>query len=455
MKLVLQFTGSYNTASGGVEVCNENALVPSPEHGQFAYCISLLWNHCFYFEVESYLPMNVLIAVVSSTIQLSGVSRHAANLARCLLTRNDIKAVHLVVAEWQYESICGVVPHEDARLHIHTVSIGRGTIERNLWYYWKLPALAALLEVDIVHLAYPSPLKRHAYHCPTVVTLHDLYPYDIPGNFGFPKVFFNRLILQQCLHAAAAIACISESTLRQLKRYTTASVVQKAATISNCVEVGPPIAGKSPLPSWNGEQFLLCVAQHRRNKNILVALRVFHRLLHNGEVDRASLFVLIGIEGPETARIHRFIEASGLSGHVVLLHGVSDAELQWCYKHAELLLAPSIIEGFGLPVAEAMLHRCRVVCSDIPAFREVGGSYCHYADLQPSPEDAFVHAIRLARKDLKFRPADTDRFSAPGIADAYLELYHGLRKRSFGAASRKLINAVSSPEGKGHFERLK
>jgi hypothetical protein len=76
--------------------------------------------------------MNVLIAMVAATTQLSGVSRHAANLTRCLLTRADVESVHLVVAEWQYESICGVVPHEDPRLHIHTIDIGRGTIERNL-----------------------------------------------------------------------------------------------------------------------------------------------------------------------------------------------------------------------------------------------------------------------------------------------------------------------------------
>jgi glycosyltransferase involved in cell wall biosynthesis len=167
------------------------------------------------------------------------------------------------------------------------------------------------------------------------------------------------------------------------------------------------------------------------------------------------LFVLIGIEGPETARIHRFIETNGLSARVVVLHGVSDAELQWCYKHAELLLAPSIVEGFGLPVAEAMLHHCRVVCSDIPAFREVGGSYCHYADLQPSPEDAFVHAIRLARKDLKLRAANTERFSAPHIASAYMELYHELRKRSSGLASRKHKSPLPSSESEGHLERLK
>ena len=56
-------------------------------------------------------------------------------------------------------------------------------------------------------------------------------------------------------------------------------------------------------------------------------------------------------------------------------------ELQWCYRKCELLLAPSSIEGFGLPVAEALLAGCRIVCSDILAFRELEGKNCHYVPL--------------------------------------------------------------------------
>ncbi len=400
--------------------------------------------------------MKIVIAVVSSATHLSGVSRHAANLARCLLTRADVRAVHLIVARWQYDSLYEALPQDDPRLHIHSVSLGASALSRNLWYYLKLPVLAKQLKADIVHLAYPVPLNRRAFHCSTVVTLHDLYPYDIPANFGFPKVLVNRLILRQCLCSADAIACVSESTLRQLDIYAPRLELQKAVTIYNCVEPGPPMATQSPLPSWHGEPFILLVAQHRRNKNILLALQVFHRLLRSGEICSTGLLVVIGIEGPETVRIHRFIHDAGLTRHVILLHGVSDAGLQWCYGHCELLLAPSIIEGFGLPVVEAMLHRCRIVCSDIPAFREVGGTYCHYVKLQPSAsaEDAFVHAIELARENINHRVPVTDRFSSPHIADAYLQLYTRLRNGCFASGTCSHCHLVPLLEREGNYERL-
>ena len=380
--------------------------------------------------------MKIVIAAVASSAYLSGVSRHAANMARCLLGRAEVSAVHLVVAPWQYDSMLGALPHTDPRLHLHRVAIGKGVVSRNLWYYSDLPILAAQLNADIVHLAYPVPIRRGSFDCPVVVTVHDLYPYDIPSNFGFPKVFFNRLILQWCLRAVDTIACVSESTSLRLGIYSSRHVGGKAVTIYNYVEADRHIAERRPLPAWDGSPFFLCVAQHRRNKNVVFAMRVFERLLRSGDIDSATRLVIIGIEGPETPRICRFIRDRGLARQIVLLHGIDDSELHWCYGHCELLLAPSIIEGFGLPIVEAMLHHCRVVCSDIPSFHEIGGSYCHYSALT---EEAFVDATRKALKSVKSRTAEVDRFSGARVAMAYLQLY------------TRLLNSRPAMAGDSHY----
>jgi len=369
--------------------------------------------------------MKIVIALASHSAHFSGVQRHAINLTHCLISRPEIAEVHMVSAPWQESLVRDSAPTGDPRLHVHIASIGDNAFSRNRWFYSQLPRLAAQLHADIVHLAYPVPMRRGAFSCQTVVTLHDLYPYDIPKNFGFPKVLFNRLLLQQCLRRADAIACVSQCTLSRLQSLSP-KLSQKATVINNSVA---PYAGPdtetSPL-EWGNHPFLLCVAQHRRNKNILLVLQVFERLLTSRQIPSTTQILIVGIEGPETPAIKNFIAKSGLTQRVVLLSGISDSQLQWCYRNCSVVLAPSIVEGFGLPVAEAQLAGCRIVCSDIAAFRELGGTSCHYVPIGPMQVEAFTDAVCAALRVPVPEPLLLPQFSQSVIAEAYVQLYRSL-----------------------------
>lgn len=391
--------------------------------------------------------MKVVIGLTSSSGQLSGVQRHAINLARCLLTREQITAVHLIAAPWQMDFVHDASPRDNPRLYLHTAAVRNTSLSRNTWYYTELPRIAACLDADIVHLGYPAPLHKRAYHCPTVVTLHDLYPYDAPDNFGFPKVLFNRLVLRQCLQAADAIACVSGSTLARLEGIEPELALEKAAVIYNCVEAQPRISVHSPLPGWNGKPFLLCVAQHRRNKNILFLIRVFERLLRSTQLAAGTRLIIVGIPGPETDAILRHIAAAKIADRVTLLNGLSEEELQWCYRNCELLLAPSLMEGFGLPVAEALLAGCRVICSDIPAFRELGGDRCVYVPPNSDAERRFADAICAGIRERPCEPVALPQLSAPVIAEQYLQLYRSLLDPASAFDTCSLCASMRTSEG--------
>ncbi len=373
--------------------------------------------------------MNVVIALASSSGQLSGVQRHALNLASCLLTRPEIAEVHLVAAPWQQSFLEDAGLSCNSRLHLHAAPIGNSFVSRNLWFYSGLPSLASRLNADIVHLAYPAPLRRRAFACPVVVTLHDLYPYDIPKNFGFPKVFFNRAILRQCLSQSDAIACVSASTLARLKIFNERLAQNKARVLFNAVQFQGSPTANVPLsgpPNFDPQHpFLLCVAQHRRNKNILLALRTFERLLRNHNLKPHTRLLIVGIPGPETPTIQDFIAKHGLARQVLLLNGIPEAQLQWCYRNCAALLAPSTIEGFGLPIAEAHLAGCPIVCTDIPAFQELAGDGCHFFSLGQMEEEGFATAVLTALNHPRPKPANLPQFSADAIG-----LYRSLSSSS-------------------------
>jgi glycosyltransferase involved in cell wall biosynthesis len=373
--------------------------------------------------------MNLLITAMSSATGPSGICRHAYNLVRCAASRKEVLQITLAVGKWQKSYFQNSFRLEDAKLTIVPVDISNDAFARNLWHLRELPSLADGIAADIVHLSFPVPIRRSTLRCPVVVSLHDLYPYDEPDNFGFPKVFFNRVFLQQCLKEVDCVACVSEATLSRLKMRFPRVAHRKAVVVHNCVTIR---SKELRLPACEWCQFVLMVAQHRANKNIRLALQVFDELQQREKISKQTLLLLVGNGGPETAAIKAAIKQRALEKRVKLIAGVSDGELRWLYENCELLIAPSSMEGFGLPVVEGLLCGSRVVCSDIPAFREIGGGACHYFDLHAeSASSAMIAAICNALAE-PARPAKRlDRFSLENIAGEYAALYMQLRKDAF------------------------
>ncbi|WP_433964674.1 glycosyltransferase [Tunturiibacter gelidiferens] len=181
--------------------------------------------------------MNILITALSSSTGPSGICRHAYSLACCAASRKEISQVTLVVGKWQESYFRHSFRMGDGKLSIVVANIHNDAFARNLWYLWELPKLANAVAADIIHLSFPVPIRRAIINRPVVVSLHDLYPYDEPDNFGFPKVYFNRAFLQQCLREVDLITCVSETTLSRLDTRFPMVARKKAVVVYNCVNI--------------------------------------------------------------------------------------------------------------------------------------------------------------------------------------------------------------------------
>jgi glycosyltransferase involved in cell wall biosynthesis len=353
----------------------------------------------------------------------SGICRHAANLARCLCSIEEIERVTLVVGSWQQGYFKNELHLSDPKLEIIPVNIINRSISRNWWFHASLPKLAAHLKADLVHLGYPMPVSRSLFACPVIATIHDLYPFQIPDNFGRAQAYFNRAFFRLCVRNADKLVCVSDQTLRDLNRRIPRHLSEKALRIHNSLQLSQRTRERS-LERCFEWPFILTVAQHRKNKRLDLLIRSFALLRRRGDVPQNMRLVVIGSEGPESASLKSLIGAFHISNSVVMLSGLLDSELEQAYRDCLAFVVSSEAEGFCLPLLEALAMGCRVACSDLPVLREVAGESCTWFDSRSAcPVEALADAISRAMSFTGRPVVDLGRFSRKNIAKQYEELY--------------------------------
>jgi glycosyltransferase involved in cell wall biosynthesis len=397
--------------------------------------------------------MKVVIAALSAPAQQNGVSRHAINLVRALLCRQNVATIHLLAGTWQSELFRNALSHADERLHMHWFSLPGVNLSRLLWYLRELPRIARRFEADVIHLTFPAPVPSKTVSCPIILSLHDLYPFQVPKNFGVLKSILARKTVERCIRKVDAIACVSKNTRDQLAEWFPVEA-RKAVVIPNVIDSEMSLSPAREPEPLQGRNFILCVAQHRRNKNVPLAISVFEKAIRTGVLSAGTRLVVVGIQGPETLKIQSRIKELNLQGKVLLWSGIPEVELRWCYENCILLMAPSTIEGFGFPIVEGILAGCRIVCSDIPAFREVGGDRCRFVPWEGDAIEVYTAAIREILEQPKPRPAMLSHLSAAVVGRQYSELYQSLfcsRLPEFGILQQPEITGESGAPIVSHF----
>lgn len=133
----------------------------------------------------------------------------------------------------------------------------------------------------------------------------------------------------------------------------------------------------------DGDPVYLMVSTIEPRKNHAYLLDAFERLWAKGSKARLCIIGRVGWKCDEL--MERIRQHSELNGRLFMFNELNDRGLEHAYAHARALVFPSFVEGFGLPLVEAMQRKLPVMASDIPVFREIGGDFVAYFDLD-SPE---------------------------------------------------------------------
>ncbi|TFC19210.1 glycosyltransferase family 1 protein [Cryobacterium algoritolerans] len=254
---------------------------------------------------------------------------------------------------------------------------------------------ARRLGADLIHC--PANLGPAWSPVPVVLTVHDLLPFRhpeyVPGAYS--RVL--RAMIRLAARGARRILTVSAASQGDIVRYL--RVPESRIDVVPLAGHGP---GASPAPLPRLPRQLLAVGNRMPHKNFPMLLAAL-ALVPEGT--RPQL-VVTGSHGDDP--LAPVVATLGLKPWVSLRGWLHPDELDRLYAESSLIVFPTLFEGFGLPVLEAMSRGCPVVCADIPVLHEVAGDAAVYV----SPHDAGALAATIGR--LLDDPAELARRSNLG-----------------------------------------
>ena len=235
-----------------------------------------------------------------------------------------------------------------------------------------LRGFARNLHPDVYHLTYFDDTPRLGKR--RVITIHDMtyerFPHFFRHNDTTPSE------KQKAASIADGIVCVSECT-RQDVCDMMKIPMEKTTVVYHANTLHCSVTPNNPF----GYPYILYVGKRGAYKNFGTLLQAYV----NSKRLRSEYHLLcFGSEKVTTAE-HKFLASYKIAHRVRFVHG-DDELLAQCYAHASILAYPSLAEGFGIPLLEAMYYGCPVVASDIPSLRETAADAAMYFN-PASPEE--------------------------------------------------------------------
>jgi glycosyltransferase involved in cell wall biosynthesis len=301
------------------------------------------------------------------------------------------------------------------------------------WAFLNWPKIENWLPctIDLVHavaLGYPVATNK-----PYVVTVHDIGPLTHPGYFSPKDAWTMKRSLAQAVKKADAFICVSHSTAEQLEFHCGDGVAERIHVVHEGIseEFQRPADTSGPMVlkqlGLDGVPYILsagAISPRKNVRRIILALsRLKDRIPHH--------MVLTGGKGWSEEQVHTELANSGIAERVHFTGYATDAQLKGLFAGASVYVHPSLFEGFGLTVLEAMAQGCPVVTSNVYSLPEVAGDAALLVNPMSVDEiasaiesicvDADVASSLIARGQERIKA-----FSWPLCATGVMDVYHSV-----------------------------
>lgn len=302
----------------------------------------------------------------------SGVGRYIRNLVYQLGKLDKKNEYVLFVRSKDYESIKHQVSSVKYQWKVVNAGVRWHSVEEQLMF----PSILNRERLDLVHFPYFSvPIF---YKRPFTVTIHDLILHHFPTGEAstLPLPFYQlkllgyKFVISQAAKKAKKIITVSNATKEEIVDHLGVHSQKVVVTYEG---VGERVSSSRYQVLSIKKPYFLYVGNAYPHKNLERLLEAFNGIRQND-----IQLVFVGREDYFYKRLKEKVKEMGLVEDVIFYGEANDEELQSLYQNAKALVLPSLMEGFGLPAVEAMANKCLVVCSDIPALREICGEVAIY-----------------------------------------------------------------------------
>lgn len=259
---------------------------------------------------------------------------------------------------------------------------------------------------------------------PTVSTVYDLNHMLVPQSMSLVNRLAHRFWLAEDVRHAQSTVAISHGTASRMR-----GLLGRAADF--IALPGIPLAdfpitidqADNTLADMDvGTPYFLAVGTREPRKNLAVTIEAIHQLRANGGSYATHRLVLAGGKGWGDDSLSRTAP-----DWVQSLGYVSDVQLAALYTRAAAFVFPSLYEGFGIPVSEALLYGCPVVASDTPELREAGSDDVVYVSPEPEAVAAGLRRALERKRPVPQRPDHDWHSSALVMREALMQAIHEKR----------------------------
>jgi len=275
-----------------------------------------------------------------------------------------------------------------------------GDFLRRLFFIFDSARTAAQLRPDVImgsgYVSWPAAkLAARKSRSKAVSVIHEIWQEDWIKNVGLITGLMGRLTERQFLKGFDGYICVSETTFRKL--LALGIDASKVRIITNGVDFD--LFDKIPAHSNTSEPYIICICRLVSYKRVSDLISASKKLLDKGINHK---LVIIG-EGPARKDLERLANQLGISKNIEFKGKIDDRlELIRLLKGSSVFALPSISEGMGIVIAEAIASRVPYVAADIPAIRETtfggkGGFLFRPLDIDDLAEK--LHAAMLAKVD--------------------------------------------------------